>query len=154
MTNAPNVPSSGPSHKTHEARRTSSRCHCSLLCCVLSLRCIALPVVPAGLSRLRPEFKMRQDKTNVYVSIGWLFFLLRRAQPHIHIWHALAPIWPFSVSTGLTATNFLILPILYPFLSSLLSPPTLQNTVEPKPVVHPEIGTCVLLAGLPRQGQE
>jgi hypothetical protein len=72
-----------------------------LRCCVLcGCGRGRLHIVPAGCHRLHAHNSngaKAKDKQR-YVSIGF-FFLLRPAQHHVHIWHALASIWSFTSNT-------------------------------------------------------
>jgi len=102
---------------------------------VFALHCVARracrPVTRASRIQKAPR------QTNVYVSIGWFFFLLRRAQPHIHIWHALAPIWPFSISASKNGSDgpvLLLLPtspfsvtFIFPLYSTQSNPDLWHN---------------------------
>jgi hypothetical protein len=78
-----------------------------------------------------------------------LFFLLRRAQPHIHIWHALAPIWPFGLPASKQLSYLFLIP---PFSLVFLSPILLSlSTIDAKLVAQPNIGAYVLLADYHRR---
>ena len=93
-----------------------------LRCCALRLR---VAVVARRACRLSPvarsQFKWCQGQRQTKVRVNRFFFLLRQAQPHVRIWHALASIWSCTVYL-LSPTPF------QPFSLSLIPHPLLAQS--------------------------